>query len=88
MLEPLAATVLTSILPSRPLATQLFVSKTAFGMAVRSVKHALPLDFFTPHPSSVEGKGKGRALPEVDHGACDSSSMGCASRDYAAVVGE
>ncbi|KAI9068511.1 hypothetical protein FKP32DRAFT_1754395 [Trametes sanguinea] len=76
MLEPLAASVLNSILPSRPLATHLFASKSAFGMAVRSANSALPHDFFTPHPSGVKGKGKGRALPEEEHGACSSSSIG------------
>ncbi|KAL7282567.1 hypothetical protein ACG7TL_004038 [Trametes sanguinea] len=80
MLEPLAASVLNSILPSRPLATHLFASKSAFGMVVRSANSALPHDFFTPHPSGAKGKdkgkGKGRALPEEEHGACSSSSNG------------
>ncbi|KAI0638393.1 hypothetical protein C8Q77DRAFT_1188084 [Trametes polyzona] len=73
MLEPLAATVLNSVLPSRPLATQFFASRSAFGMAVRTAAHALPHDFFTPHPSGVKGKGK--ALPEDEHGLSSISSV-------------
>ncbi|KAI9000808.1 hypothetical protein BD414DRAFT_472820 [Trametes punicea] len=72
MLEPLAASVLNSILPSRPLAAHILSSKSAFGMSVRSANHVLPHDFFTPHMSGV--KGKGRALPEHEHGACSSNS--------------
>ncbi|KAI0335683.1 hypothetical protein GY45DRAFT_1317064, partial [Cubamyces sp. BRFM 1775] len=75
MLEPLAATVLNSVLPTRPLAAHFFTSKSAFGMAVRT---ALPHDFFTPHPSGtgVKAKGKGRAQPEHEHGTCSRSSTG------------
>ncbi|KAI0660781.1 hypothetical protein C8Q70DRAFT_1119542 [Cubamyces menziesii] len=75
MLEPLAATVLNSVLPTRPLAAHFFTSKSAFGMAVRT---ALPHDFFTPHPpgTSLKAKGKGRALPELEHGTCSHSSTG------------
>ncbi|KAL1946486.1 hypothetical protein VTO73DRAFT_14590 [Trametes versicolor] len=71
MLEPLAATVLTSVLPYRPFATHFLASRSAVGMAVRNAKPALPHDFFTPHPSGV--KGKGRALPEDEHGLCSSN---------------
>ncbi|KAI0751012.1 hypothetical protein C8Q80DRAFT_1098403 [Daedaleopsis nitida] len=85
MLEPLATTVLT-ILPSRPLATHLFTSKSSFGMAARSAKHALPSDFFTPHPRTVQGKGKGRAAPEDEYGACSGSSDTYHTRSYVAVV--
>lgn len=88
MLELLAASVLTSILPSRPLAAQVFAYKSSFGMAVHSVKQSLPSDFFTPHPRTVEGKGKGKALPEDEYGACSSSSDSCHLRTCEAVVGE
>lgn len=67
MFEPLAASVRTSIFPSRPLSSQLFASNSPFGMAIRTAKPPLPSDFFTPHPWSAQVKGKGRALPE---GAC------------------
>ncbi|KAI0650527.1 hypothetical protein C8Q79DRAFT_1116133 [Trametes meyenii] len=73
MLEPLAATVLNTILPSRPIATHFLAPKSAFGMAVRPVTHALPHDFFTPHASG--DKGKQRALPEDDQ-RCSSGSDG------------
>ena len=76
MLEPLAATILTSILPARPLATQLLASKTAFGMAVRSAPVALSSDFFTPHPRRVDSKGKGKALPEDGCRACSGALRG------------
>ncbi|KAI0375872.1 hypothetical protein BV20DRAFT_1110207 [Pilatotrama ljubarskyi] len=72
MLEPLAATVLNSVLPTRPLSTHFFLSRSAFGMAVRTATQSLPHDFFTPHHMSV--KGKGRALPEDERGPCGSSS--------------
>ncbi|KAI0772134.1 hypothetical protein BD413DRAFT_474886 [Trametes elegans] len=77
MLEPLAATVLSSILPSQPLASQVLAYRSAFGMAVRSATHALPHDFFTPHSSAV--KGKGRALPELE----DEQRAYCSSSDGA-----
>ncbi len=88
MLEPLAASVLTSLFPSRPLAAQVFASNSSFGTAMRSVKQSLASDFFTPHPRSVEGKGKGKALPEDEYGACSSSSDSCRLRSWEAVVGE
>ncbi|KAH9850795.1 hypothetical protein C2E23DRAFT_734376 [Lenzites betulinus] len=79
MLEPLAATVLNSVLPTRPLASHFFAPRSAFGMAVRTAIHALPHDFFTPHPSG--GKGKGKALPEGVHGlyssSIDGEGLGC-----------
>ncbi|RDX53879.1 hypothetical protein OH76DRAFT_1399033 [Lentinus brumalis] len=86
MLEPLAASVLTSLFPSRPLAAQVFASNSSFGTAMRSVKQSLASDFFTPHPRSVEGKGKGKALPEDEYGACSSSSDSCRLRSWEAVV--
>ncbi|KAI0677330.1 hypothetical protein C8Q78DRAFT_1180655 [Trametes maxima] len=82
MLEPLAATVLNSILPSRPIATHFLAPKSAFGMAVRPAAHALPHDFFTPHALGV--KGKQRALPEDEH-RCSSSSDGTSRWDNEAV---
>ncbi|KAI0832639.1 hypothetical protein BC628DRAFT_1309318 [Trametes gibbosa] len=74
MLEPLAATVLNSVLPTRPLASHFFAPRYPFGMAVRTAIHALPHDFFTPHPSG--GKGKGKALPEHEHGLYSSGLDG------------
>ena len=88
MLEPLAAAVLTSILPSRPRAAQLLASKTAFGMAVRSVTHMLPSDFFTPHPRRVDSKGKGRALPEDAYAGCDGAMRGSWLDSCEAAAGE
>ena len=86
MLEPLAATVLTSILPVRPLS-----SKTVFGMAVRSAtqtQHAFPLDFFTPHPRRVDSKGKGRALPEDEDERCGGSVHGLWIVGHEGMTGE
>ncbi|KAI0353050.1 hypothetical protein OH77DRAFT_1427822 [Trametes cingulata] len=74
MLEPLAATVLNSVLPSRPFATHFLASRSAFGMAVRTATQSFPHDFFTPHPSGV--KGKARASPEEEQGSCISGSNG------------
>ncbi|KAH9899643.1 hypothetical protein C8Q73DRAFT_787507 [Cubamyces lactineus] len=86
MLEPLAATVLHSVLPTRPLAAHFFTSKSAFGMAVRT---ALPHDFFTPHASGsgAKAKGKGRALPEHEHGTCSRSSTGSVTGGVGAPYG-
>lgn len=86
MLEPLAATVLTSVLPYRPFATHFLASRSAVGMAVRNAKPSLPHDFFTPHPSGV--KGKGRALPEDEHGLCSSKLDGEEGMNSAAFRGE
>ena len=62
MLEPLATSVLTSVISSsRPS----FVGhiSSASQPALRMVtRQALPHDFFTPHPRPF--KGKERALPE------------------------
>ena len=88
MLEPLAATVLTYVLPTRPLASQLLPSKSALGMTVRSVTHALPSDFFTPRPRSFEGKGKRKALPGEECGACGSPLEALPLGVCVAVVGE
>ncbi|KAK7676889.1 hypothetical protein QCA50_020145 [Cerrena zonata] len=62
MLEPLAASVLTSVISSsRPTLAGHIASSSQ--PALRMVtRHALPHDFFTPHPRPC--KGKGRALPE------------------------
>ena len=90
MLEPLAVTVLTSILPTRPLATQLLNNKAAFGMAVRTATHSLSTDFFTPRQSCHDGKGKGkgRALPEDEYVACASVLVGKLPRHCVAAMGE
>ena len=55
MLEPLAATVLTSILPSRPLSNKFSANKSAFGMAGRTASHSLSADFYT---TSEKGRRK------------------------------
>ncbi|KAM5535485.1 hypothetical protein V8D89_010822 [Ganoderma adspersum] len=88
MLEPLAATVLTSILPSRPLAHKLLANKSAFGMAVRTASHSLSTDFFTPRQRSADGngKGKGRAMPEEEYVACATVLVGKLPRHCFAVV--
>lgn len=90
MLEPLAATVLTSILPSRPLANKLLANKSAFGMAVRTASHSLSTDFFTSRQRRADGngKGKGRAMPEEEYVACATVLVGKLPRHCFAVVGE
>ncbi|KAI1796175.1 hypothetical protein LXA43DRAFT_656412 [Ganoderma leucocontextum] len=88
MLEPLAATVLTSILPSRPLANKLLANRSAFGMAVRTASHSLSTDFFTSRQRSADGngKGKGRAMPEEEYVACATVLVGKLPRHFFAVV--
>ncbi|TBU33124.1 hypothetical protein BD311DRAFT_713167 [Dichomitus squalens] len=88
MFEPLAVTVLTSILPARPLATQLLSNKSAFGMAVRTASISLSTDFFTPRQRSADGKGKGkgRAMPEDEYVACASVLLGKLPRHCIAVM--
>ncbi len=90
MLEPLAATVLTSILPSRTLANKLLANKSAFGMAVRTASHSLSTGFFTPRQRSAvgNGKGKGRAMPEEEYVACATVLVGKLPTHCIAVVGE
>lgn len=90
MLEPLAATVLTSFLPSRPLANKLLANKSVFGMAARTASHSLSSDFFTPRQKCRDGngKGKGRAMPEEEYVACATVLVGRLPRHCIAVVGE
>lgn len=52
MLEPLAASVLTSFLHVRPPA----VPSSASQSALRTMSRALPPGFFTPHPRRAKGK--------------------------------
>ncbi|KAH9943237.1 uncharacterized protein BXZ73DRAFT_74237 [Epithele typhae] len=73
MLEPLAASVRHSVLPTRPLVSHLLVSASAAGMLARSASHPLVSDFFTPHPRRVDKKGKGRALPDEADEVCSTA---------------
>ncbi|OBZ76549.1 Protein Rf1, mitochondrial [Grifola frondosa] len=72
MLEPLAATVLNSLLSARPLKVSSLPSQPALRMVARTAGLNLPHDFFTPHPRRV--KGKERALPQDECDSCSSNN--------------
>ena len=74
MLEPLATSVINTLLSGRPLTGHSSASQSV-RMAVKTASSALPSDFFTPHPRRA--KGKERAAPDRDFP--DVTAFSCAT---------